>query len=1032
MKYSKFTHKTPHLKGVQHVLDPNLDLKHLVHHSVVQYVDRDVDGDVDIFDMKKRKQSPDEAPLKLSAFASDTKKLVAKQKGELKHTRRGVAYEDLRDWFGKGKEGGVGGGGWDRYNSKGERIGKCAREPGEPKPKCLSKEKAAKMDKEEIAAAVKRKRRQDPVADRKGKGGEPKMVSNKIDEQSQKDYEKFDRRVNAAMAAKNPATKIKMLKSASSLRPSSQVKLADEYAGEKRYCQLCNKQEARSECAFGPKLWDKFSIATVAPANEEYGVDELFEDLSNLCFEREFFGESETYYFVNQLIEQDLVYEFLEDLAEYMNIDVSEYLTEGLGQVIKGVKGGYTAARGVINALSKSGRAKAGLKAGTALGKKPESVVKGAPASTSIRSARRSAAASNKPKPEVANRYLQALQSKRAARGLPAAGQSSAGSPKAVSQRAQVKPQKTKLSSQGQDAKKWQEYQRSAQSEVDKTRQAPKPAWEKSKTQTSTPKAKTRRGAAPTAVAGAAASSAKPKEKPAQPAKSPTSSANKYNTMDPSGQVRSRLKVGPKKVGTGSVAGDFDAAFSSARKSGKKEFEFKGKKYTTKIAEEHKEIASGKKVDDEGYMARTELDKIEKSVKELRGVIKSPKQQLPAWVQSKITKAVDYLDTATDYLQSDEMSEEKDPCWKGYKQEGMKKKGGKLVPNCVPESIEERFERVNVAGKTYLVMFVFRGKPGSIQFFFPTSKRPTRDEVQVQLRKVYPDANLVNYIEREREPNSPIIHVEGAITFGRFMEQMMPPIDPQKHKAAQKTQKIYNKAKEGAGTERDWLKKTGPQLPLASRTSKVQMAHYELDGEMVDEGAPTAIRLGLAAGTALGGKAVYDRAKEVADKIKKQNARKKQIIDTTLQRNSFEYEGEIVDEQQANKPDPKYGYKIGSKVGDDPKTTAAINRLKQARGMKKDLETAGKNLSKKPFSESAAWTKKAGKSESGGLNEKGRRSYERENPGSDLKAPSKKVGNPRRASFCARMKGMKEKLTSTKTANDPNSRINKSLRAWNC
>ena len=82
--------------------------------------------------------------------------------------------------------------------------------------------------------------------------------------------------------------------------------------------------------------------------------------------------------------------------------------------------------------------------------------------------------------------------------------------------------------------------------------------------------------------------------------------------------------------------------------------------------------------------------------------------------------------------------------------------------------------------------------------------------------------------------------------------------------------------------------------------------------------------------------------------------------------------------------------------------------------------------------EGAAWTKKEGKAKSGGLNEKGRKSYERENPGSDLKRPSKKVGNPRRKSFCARMKGMKKKLTSSKTANDPDSRINKSLRAWNC
>ena len=80
---------------------------------------------------------------------------------------------------------------------------------------------------------------------------------------------------------------------------------------------------------------------------------------------------------------------------------------------------------------------------------------------------------------------------------------------------------------------------------------------------------------------------------------------------------------------------------------------------------------------------------------------------------------------------------------------------------------------------------------------------------------------------------------------------------------------------------------------------------------------------------------------------------------------------------------------------------------------------------------SAAWQRSEGKDPEGGLNEKGRKSYERENPGSDLKRPQPEGGS-RRNSFCARMKGMKEKLTSEKTANDPDSRINKSLRAWNC
>lgn len=81
---------------------------------------------------------------------------------------------------------------------------------------------------------------------------------------------------------------------------------------------------------------------------------------------------------------------------------------------------------------------------------------------------------------------------------------------------------------------------------------------------------------------------------------------------------------------------------------------------------------------------------------------------------------------------------------------------------------------------------------------------------------------------------------------------------------------------------------------------------------------------------------------------------------------------------------------------------------------------------------SPAWTRKEGKNPKGGLNAKGRASYNAANPGKPgLKAPQPE-GGPRRDSFCARMKGMKAKLTSEKTAKDPNSRINKSLRAWNC
>jgi len=91
--------------------------------------------------------------------------------------------------------------------------------------------------------------------------------------------------------------------------------------------------------------------------------------------------------------------------------------------------------------------------------------------------------------------------------------------------------------------------------------------------------------------------------------------------------------------------------------------------------------------------------------------------------------------------------------------------------------------------------------------------------------------------------------------------------------------------------------------------------------------------------------------------------------------------------------------------------------------------------------ESAAWQRSAGKDPKGGLNRKGIASYRKEHPGSKLSMavttpPSKlKAGSKsanRRKSFCARMSGMKSKLTSAKTARDPDSRINKSLRKWNC
>tara|TARA_B100000927_G_scaffold280198_1_gene264483 strand:- start:5463 stop:7748 length:2286 start_codon:yes stop_codon:yes gene_type:complete len=92
--------------------------------------------------------------------------------------RAQMAMEDLRKWFGKGPKGD-----WVRVGTDGEIKGDCAREPGEGKPKCMPRSKAHSMSKDDRATSARRKRRKDPVADRKGKGGKPIMVKTDVDEE---------------------------------------------------------------------------------------------------------------------------------------------------------------------------------------------------------------------------------------------------------------------------------------------------------------------------------------------------------------------------------------------------------------------------------------------------------------------------------------------------------------------------------------------------------------------------------------------------------------------------------------------------------------------------------------------------------------------------------------------------------------------------------------------------------------------------------------------------------------------------------
>jgi hypothetical protein len=314
--------------------------------------------------------------------------------------------------------------------------------------------------------------------------------------------------------------------------------------------------------------------------------------------------------------------------------------------------------------------------------------------------------------------------------------------------------------------------------------------------------------------------------------------------------------------------------------------------------------------DEEYSMARSELKTIEDAVKRLKAKVGQGEGDLEAWVQSKITKAADYIDTAADYVASGEMEEQKlvdkimdeMKCWPGYKKKGTQKLFGKKYNRCVkaedvtiedaegntfaevidliqPEPIKGFKSQVEEAtrlqaqtGNIIGVTLSWRGKYYSLKMFFPQVKLPTRKEINSELQKVYPGSVVVYHSVSELQPGQPLIQAFG----------------PQGGSSAK------------FGSNKNYVKPMGEEV-------------------------------------------------------------------------------EVDEDWQA------------------------VNR----------------------------------KDKTDGLSPEAVKAYRRENPGSKLqtavteKNPSGKRAS-RRKSFCSRMSGMKSKLTSAKTARDPDSNINKALRRWNC
>lgn len=357
--------------------------------------------------------------------------------------------------------------------------------------------------------------------------------------------------------------------------------------------------------------------------------------------------------------------------------------------------------------------------------------------------------------------------------------------------------------------------------------------------------------------------------------------------------------------------------------------------------------------DEEYSMARSELKTIEDAVKRIKSKVARGEGDLEAWVQSKITKAADYIDTAADYIASGEMEEsfgfEIDP--EKHKQTKMSSAAKKIAKMTTAQQAQLPQKAKKVVGVTLP------------KFEETLVDKITREILDEKCWPGYKGKKGTTEFAKGSCVKAENVTIEDADgnTFAEVVDIIKP--EPIKGFKSQVSEATRLQAQTGnvIAVTLSWrgkyysMKMFFPQVKTPSR-------------------------------------------KEINDELQKV------------------YPGSVaiyhsVSEIQPGQPLVQM---CGPQGGSSAKPGPSKNYVK----------TMGEEV--------AAWQRSAGKNKEGGLNEKGRKSYERENPGSDLKAPSKKVGNPRRKSFCARMSGMKKKLTSAKTANDPNSRINKSLRAWNC
>ena len=403
--------------------------------------------------------------------------------------------------------------------------------------------------------------------------------------------------------------------------------------------------------------------------------------------------------------------------------------------------------------------------------------------------------------------------------------------------------------------------------------------------------------------------------------------------------------------------------------------------------------------------------------------------------------------------------EEGQKCWKGYEKKGTKKMFGKTYNNCVKKEETEQDGPEPTAKQRRGAMKNIRQNLNSLSHEDPNSKRTKQKQALQKARlKAYSEESdkvkeeveqldelstdtLKSYENKAAKDRTKRFEKAGT---QRFEARKAKQSGNSKKASALKKRSDKNADKafrREAGMDQSYAKRAkahgqkvgytpdrSANVP-AQKSNLVSRAKGSVRRALKNEGyAPGDVDQKVGAVTAIP-KKDQDAAK--ARLLAKAKAKREKMGE------DFEKEVPSGDVKKlVKKAVKRIDQNVSGHVDKKDKSMGEYGEFVPSPDGKSKIVTSVKKESlsnwRNEIEEGAAWTKKAGKNKEGGLNEKGRKSYEKENPGSDLKRPSKEVGNPRRKSFCARMKGMKKKLTSSKTANDPDSRINKSLRAWNC